>query len=79
MRIGQGYDVHAFGSGTGLILGGVSIPFDRAFEAHSDGDVLVHALSFPPGLVSEEVGINGPPWPFVRLVSNLTFIRFVYR
>ena len=44
MRIGQGYDVHAFGSGTGLILGGVSIPFDRAFEAHSDGDVLVHAL-----------------------------------
>lgn len=44
MRIGQGYDVHAFGSGTGLILGGVSIPFDRAFKAHSDGDVLVHAL-----------------------------------
>ena len=44
MRIGQGYDVHAFGSGNGLILGGVSIPFDRAFVAHSDGDVLVHAL-----------------------------------
>jgi 2-C-methyl-D-erythritol 2,4-cyclodiphosphate synthase len=44
MRIGQGYDVHAFGSGDGLILGGVKIPFDRAFVAHSDGDVLVHAL-----------------------------------
>jgi len=44
MRIGQGYDVHAFGSGNGLILGGVKIPFDRAFVAHSDGDVLVHAL-----------------------------------
>ena len=34
MRIGQGYDVHAFGSGDGLILGGVKIPFDRAFVAH---------------------------------------------
>jgi len=44
MRIGQGYDVHAFGVGDGLILGGVNIPFDRAFVAHSDGDVLVHAL-----------------------------------
>ena len=44
MRIGQGYDVHAFGVGNQLILGGVHIPFDRAFVAHSDGDVLVHAL-----------------------------------
>lgn len=44
MRIGQGYDVHAFGVGNQLILGGVHIPFGRAFVAHSDGDVLVHAL-----------------------------------
>ncbi|MDG1310908.1 MAG: 2-C-methyl-D-erythritol 2,4-cyclodiphosphate synthase [Porticoccaceae bacterium] len=44
MRIGHGYDVHAFGPGNALILGGVSIPYQHAFVAHSDGDVLIHAL-----------------------------------
>jgi 2-C-methyl-D-erythritol 2,4-cyclodiphosphate synthase len=44
MRIGQGYDVHAFGEGHGLTIGGVKIPFDRSLVAHSDGDVLIHAL-----------------------------------
>ena len=45
MRIGQGFDVHAFTSGDHLMIGGVSIPFDKAFLAHSDGDVLLHAIS----------------------------------
>lgn len=44
MRIGQGYDVHRFGAGDSLILGGVRIPYHRGFIAHSDGDVLIHAL-----------------------------------
>lgn len=44
MRIGQGFDVHAFGEGDHLILGGVRIPYSRSFIAHSDGDVLIHAL-----------------------------------
>ncbi len=44
MRIGHGYDAHRFREGDFLVLGGVRIPFDRAFLAHSDGDVLVHAL-----------------------------------
>ena len=44
LRIGHGYDVHRFGDGDGIILGGVSIPHDRGLEAHSDGDVLIHAL-----------------------------------
>lgn len=44
MRVGQGFDVHAFGPGDHLILGGVRIPFERGFEAHSDGDVLLHAI-----------------------------------
>lgn len=44
MRIGQGYDVHRFTEGNGLVLGGVTIPFHAAFLAHSDGDVLLHAL-----------------------------------
>ena len=44
MRIGQGYDVHAFGEGDHIILGGVTIPYQRGLMAHSDGDVLIHAL-----------------------------------
>lgn len=44
MRIGHGYDVHAFEAGDHLMLGGVRIAHDRAFKAHSDGDVLIHAL-----------------------------------
>jgi len=44
MRIGHGYDVHRFGPGDTLVLGGVHIPHDRGLVAHSDGDVLVHAV-----------------------------------
>ena len=44
MRIGHGYDVHRFGDGDQVTIGGVSIPHDRGLEAHSDGDVLIHAL-----------------------------------
>lgn len=45
MRIGQGYDVHAFTEGDHLTIGGVKIAFDKAFKAHSDGDVLLHAIT----------------------------------
>ena len=44
MRIGHGYDVHAFTEGEHIVLGGVRIPHTHAFAAHSDGDVLIHAL-----------------------------------
>jgi 2-C-methyl-D-erythritol 2,4-cyclodiphosphate synthase len=44
LRIGQGFDVHAFGPGDHLVLGGVRIPHEQGFVAHSDGDVLLHAL-----------------------------------
>ncbi len=44
MRIGQGYDAHRFGADRPLVLGGVVVPHDRGLLAHSDGDVLVHAL-----------------------------------
>ena len=43
-RIGHGYDVHALMAGGGVRLGGVLIPCDMALRAHSDGDVLIHAL-----------------------------------
>jgi len=44
IRIGQGVDVHAFGDGDHVMLGGVRIPHDQALLAHSDGDVVLHAL-----------------------------------
>jgi 2-C-methyl-D-erythritol 2,4-cyclodiphosphate synthase len=44
MRIGIGYDVHAFSVGRPLVLGGVRIPYERGLAGHSDADVLVHAL-----------------------------------
>lgn len=44
MYTGIGYDVHKLTEGRKLILGGVEIPFERGLEAHSDGDVLVHAV-----------------------------------
>ena len=44
MRIGHGYDVHRFGPGAQIVLGGVRIPHSRGLEAHSDGDVLIHAI-----------------------------------
>lgn len=45
MRIGHGFDVHRFGEGDHLMIGGVAVPFERGFVAHSDGDVLLHAVS----------------------------------
>lgn len=44
MRIGQGFDAHKFKEGDHIILGGVTIPHNMSMAAHSDGDVLIHAL-----------------------------------
>ena len=44
-RIGHGFDVHRFGDGDHLVLGGVTIPYEHGFVAHSDGDVALHALA----------------------------------
>lgn len=44
MRIGQGYDVHAFAENRKLIIGGVDIPFEKGLAGHSDADVLIHAI-----------------------------------
>ena len=45
MRIGTGYDVHAFEQGRKLIIGGVEIPHERGLAGHSDADVLLHAIT----------------------------------
>ena len=44
MRIGHGFDVHKFGEGDHIVLGGVTIPYEGGLVAHSDGDVLLHAI-----------------------------------
>lgn len=44
MRIGHGYDAHTFAAGRPLILGGVTIPYEKGLAAHSDGDAVIHAL-----------------------------------
>ena len=44
MRVGHGFDVHAFQNGRKLVLGGVTIPYHRGLMAYSDGDVIIHAL-----------------------------------
>lgn len=45
LRIGNGYDLHRLVAGRPLILGGVTIPFDKGLEAHSDGDAICHAVT----------------------------------
>ncbi|MCP5144668.1 MAG: 2-C-methyl-D-erythritol 2,4-cyclodiphosphate synthase [Gammaproteobacteria bacterium] len=44
MRIGHGYDAHRFNDGDHIVIGGVTIPHERGLAAHSDGDVLLHAI-----------------------------------
>lgn len=63
IRIGTGYDVHAFGDGDHVILGGVAIPHSRSIVAHSDGDVLIHALcdALLGALALGDIGKYFPP------------------
>ena len=44
LRIGKGFDIHRFAEGRPLLIGGIEIPFDKGCLAHSDGDVLLHAV-----------------------------------
>ena len=63
MRIGNGFDVHAFGDGDHIMLGGVRIAHDRGVVAHSDGDVLIHALcdALLGALALGDIGQHFPP------------------
>lgn len=61
-RIGHGYDVHRFGEGDSIVLGGVKIPHHAGFIAHSDGDVLIHALcdALLGGIAAGDIGQHFP-------------------
>ena len=63
IRIGQGFDVHAFGEGDHIVLGGVRIAHDRGVVAHSDGDVAIHALcdAMLGALALGDIGQHFPP------------------
>lgn len=63
IRIGQGFDVHAFGPGDHVVLGGVRIPHTQGIVAHSDGDVLIHALcdAILGALALGDIGVHFPP------------------
>lgn len=63
LRIGQGFDVHAFGDGDHVMLGGVRIPHARGVMAHSDGDVVLHALcdAMLGALALGDIGVHFPP------------------
>lgn len=63
IRIGQGFDVHAFGEGVHVMLGGVRVPHTRGVLAHSDGDVVLHALcdAMLGALALGDIGKHFPP------------------
>ena len=78
MRIGQGFDVHAFGPGEHVMLGGVSIPYPRGVLAHSDGDVIIHALcdALLGALGQGDIGQHFPDSdPRYRGVDSRVFLR----
>jgi 2-C-methyl-D-erythritol 2,4-cyclodiphosphate synthase len=78
MRIGTGLDVHAFGPGDHVVLGGVRIAHDRGLVAHSDGDVVIHALcdAIFGALALGDIGTHFPPAdPRWRAADSRGFLR----
>ena len=78
VRIGHGFDVHAFGVGDHLMLGGVRVDFDRGVLAHSDGDVALHALcdAMLGAAALGDIGRHFPPSdPRWQDVDSRVFLR----
>lgn len=80
MRVGQGFDVHTFGAGDHVMLGGVRIAHDRGVVAHSDGDVVIHALcdALLGALGEGDIGRHFPDTdPRYRGADSRVFLRHV--
>ncbi|WP_256646552.1 2-C-methyl-D-erythritol 2,4-cyclodiphosphate synthase [Thermomonas paludicola] len=78
IRIGQGFDVHAFGEGDHVMLGGVRVPHPRGVLAHSDGDVALHALcdAILGALALGDIGVHFPPSdPRWKGADSRAFVR----
>lgn len=81
MRIGQGFDVHAFGPGDKVVIGGVIIPHERGLVAHSDGDVLLHALcdALLGAAALGDIGRHFPDTdPHFQNADSRALLRMVY-
>jgi 2-C-methyl-D-erythritol 4-phosphate cytidylyltransferase/2-C-methyl-D-erythritol 2,4-cyclodiphosphate synthase len=80
-KVGIGYDIHKLKKGIPLILGGEKVPFEKGLEAHSDGDVLIHAIMDSLlGAASEgDIGIHFPPFDKkYQNISSMKLLKKVY-
>ncbi len=82
IRVGQGYDVHRFNDGDFIILGGVKIDYEQGLEAHSDGDVVLHALcdALLGAAALGDIGRHFPDTdPEFKGADSRVLLRHVYR
>ena len=82
IRVGQGYDVHRFNEGDHIILGGVKIDYEQGLEAHSDGDVVLHALcdALLGAAALGDIGKHFPDTdPEFKGADSRVLLRHVYR
>src|SRR5678815_1953326 len=81
LRVGHGYDVHRFGEGEAVTLGGVRIPHVKGLVAHSDGDVALHALcdALLGALALGDIGKHFPDTdPAYRNADSVDLLKRVY-
>ena len=76
-RFGIGYDVHKLAAGRKLILGGVEIPHEFGLEAHSDGDVLIHAIidAILGAVALNDIGTHFPMTPEFKDISSVELLK----
>ena len=82
MRIGYGYDVHPLVKGRKLVLGGVTVPFEKGLKGHSDADVLLHAVcdALLGAMTAGDIGKHFPDTsPKYKDISSLTLLKEVYK
>ena len=82
IRVGHGYDVHRFNEGEFIILGGVKIDYEQGLEAHSDGDVVLHALcdALLGAAALGDIGKHFPDTdPEFKGADSRVLLRHVYR
>ncbi len=81
IRIGHGYDIHRLVEGKKLIIGGIEIPYSKGEEAHSDGDVLFHAIidSLLGAIAEGDIGKHFPPSdPAYKNIDSAILVKKIY-
>jgi len=82
LRVGQGFDIHALVKGRKLVVGGVTIPYDKGLDGHSDADVLIHAVcdALLGAAALGDIGLHFPDTdPKHRNANSRAFLREVGR